>query len=630
MNITYEKYFDKVYGGWIGKCLGGAAGAPVEGFKKLIECKDYKEMLRTDLPNDDLDLQLLWLEVLQKKGFYITAEDLAHAWDKQCWYPFSEYGIFLKNYERGIMPPLSGKFNNPLFCEGEGSPIRSEIWGMSFPGKPEIAAKYAEMDSSIDHYGESVWIEQYYAALEASAFFESDILTLLREELHYLPELSRGRKCVEEVILYYLSGNRDWIKARTRMLQRYGHHEFTNAVTNLGIVIIALLYGENNLDKIINIAFRCGFDTDCTCATAASIYGIMIGYQAIDEKLKNAIGDTFVVGIEIESYNRSIKVLAQETCEIGINAMQIGGSEIINIPNDIITRILSEIKKELEIKVLYRQQPAIGYMDHCEFDVQITNQSDQMIEDVVSFENVPEDWDINVREQAIKVPSGESVTLTVHITTNEKVSVINNTNIITVKLGKHKKDFGIAGAMIWKTIGPFTEELVKEDREGLPSPHGEGCILPTLECMVNNAVYLDKAYIEESNFDEAFKSDYITMNEYEDLLRLDETLTYKGQGCVYLEQTIISPDEREVWLVIGNNDGFKIWINDDLVLSKDEIRLWTPYNHYEIVKLRNGENKIILKLLKRTESLKFSFGIRKYEGEHFHRKRWYVDFKSKL
>ena len=72
MNLIYQEYFDKVLGGWMGKCLGGAAGAPVEGIKKLIPYEHYSEVIRTDLPNDDLDLQLLWLEVLQKKGISIT------------------------------------------------------------------------------------------------------------------------------------------------------------------------------------------------------------------------------------------------------------------------------------------------------------------------------------------------------------------------------------------------------------------------------------------------------------------------------------------------------------------------------------------------------------------------------
>ena len=37
--MSEKKYnsFDKIYGGWLGKCIGGAAGAAVEGIKDIIE-----------------------------------------------------------------------------------------------------------------------------------------------------------------------------------------------------------------------------------------------------------------------------------------------------------------------------------------------------------------------------------------------------------------------------------------------------------------------------------------------------------------------------------------------------------------------------------------------------------------
>ena len=41
--MSYEKFLDKVHGGWYGKCLGGAAGAPVEGVKgvQVFLCKEH-------------------------------------------------------------------------------------------------------------------------------------------------------------------------------------------------------------------------------------------------------------------------------------------------------------------------------------------------------------------------------------------------------------------------------------------------------------------------------------------------------------------------------------------------------------------------------------------------------------
>ena len=35
MEITYQNYLDAVYGGWLGKCIGGAIGAMQENNKGL-------------------------------------------------------------------------------------------------------------------------------------------------------------------------------------------------------------------------------------------------------------------------------------------------------------------------------------------------------------------------------------------------------------------------------------------------------------------------------------------------------------------------------------------------------------------------------------------------------------------
>lgn len=43
-SIEYSRFLDKVHGCWYGKCLGGAAGAPVEGLKKLLDVNDFEEI----------------------------------------------------------------------------------------------------------------------------------------------------------------------------------------------------------------------------------------------------------------------------------------------------------------------------------------------------------------------------------------------------------------------------------------------------------------------------------------------------------------------------------------------------------------------------------------------------------
>ena len=168
--LTYSVYLDKVYGAWLGKGVGGTLGGPYEGRKQLFDYKFDSRAVQVMLPNDDLDLQVLWLDVLERVGIDFTSEDLADNFLTRCPYSPGEYAYFKKNYARGIRPPVSGAFNNRYYINGMGCPIRSEIWACVAPGNPQLAAALAAKDGVLDHAGDSVYAEQYLAAMEASAF----------------------------------------------------------------------------------------------------------------------------------------------------------------------------------------------------------------------------------------------------------------------------------------------------------------------------------------------------------------------------------------------------------------------------------------------------------------------------
>lgn len=516
INMNYEKFLDKVHGCWYGKCLGGAAGAPFEGLKKFIDINDFSEVFNPDLPNDDLDIQLLWLDVLEEKGYNLTSCDLADAWIEKCWYPFSEYGYFMKNYMRGIKPPYTGIINNRFFKEGMGCAIRSEIWGILCAGKPELAKKYAYIDACLDHADNSVYAEQFLACVEAMAFYESDILTIIKKGMEFIPSDSKLYHVLSYIIEKYMNGE-DWILVRQSMLNKFGHPDFTNIIQNMGIILIALLYGQGDMRDTINIALKSGFDADCTCASAASIVGIIKGYKGLGD-LGSLINDYFVCGIDVERPSDSIYQLSKDTAQ-------------------------------LAIKMPENASPLM----------------DQFTQEGL--------------EEAIK-------------------------SIQHVK---------------WDVFGPYYEQLDLPMNPDYPSPHGEDSILPDMVCMVNNQVFLDKDYTKGEK--------PYTIESYEDYIELDKYITMEGQYACIAETSVISPDERKVWAVIGNSDGFSLYVNDKKVLSKDEIRLWTPYNNYCLIDLKKGENKISIKLLKRTKSFDFSIGFRIYDGNHWHRTKWCTDLE---
>lgn len=140
------------------------------------------------LPNDDLDIQILWLLALEDKGIHIDAKTMGEYFNEFMIFTHAEYGVAKTNLRTGFQPPVTGSFNND-FKDSCGSYIRAEIWACLFPGKPEKAAEYAFEDAIIDHGdGEGVYAVIFIAVMESAAFYIKDIRKLIEIGLSYIPE----------------------------------------------------------------------------------------------------------------------------------------------------------------------------------------------------------------------------------------------------------------------------------------------------------------------------------------------------------------------------------------------------------------------------------------------------------
>jgi hypothetical protein len=60
--------------------------------------------------------------------------------------------------------------------------------------------------------------------------------------------------------------------------------------SNIGMILIGLLYGEGDFGDSVCTAVNCGEDTDCTGATLGSLFGILHGTAGIPEKWIAPIG----------------------------------------------------------------------------------------------------------------------------------------------------------------------------------------------------------------------------------------------------------------------------------------------------------------------------------------------------
>jgi len=292
--LSRQEYRDKVHACWLGKNIGGTLGGPWEG-KKFPHALDfYEPMPDKSAPNDDLDLQLVWLKMLEDKGTDPSVRTFAEYWSRYATkYPPNEYGFFMRNFERGLRPPIAGCFEN-YYVDEMGSPIRSEIWACLHPADPQSAARMAWKDSAIDHSGgEGMNGELFWAAVESAAFVEQDPLTLIRIGLNMIPLSSHLARSVREAVWCHENGI-TWGAARERIACRFATVQPCNAVPNAAFTVIGWLYGKDYGDKLCK-AVNCGYDTDCTGATLGSLLGILGGTAGIPEKWRAPIGERIVL-----------------------------------------------------------------------------------------------------------------------------------------------------------------------------------------------------------------------------------------------------------------------------------------------------------------------------------------------
>ena len=311
-NLNRAEYLDKVLGCWTGKNIGGTLGTPMEGKRDVFNVTFYtQDQKGVPAPNDDLDLQLVWLQAVEEHGAeHITERLLGEYWMGHIIGPWNEYGVGKVNISNGLVPPLSGAVNNDQWKNSNGAWIRSEVWACMFPGSPDEAASYAWMDACVDHADDGIYAELFTASVEAAAFVESDIRKLIEIGLTKIPADCRVARSVKLACSEY-DAKHDFVDARNAIVKENEDLGWFQAPDNIGFTILGLLYGEGDFGKTVCAAVNCGDDTDCTGATAGAILGIIKGRSGIPKEWIEPIGET-IKTVAINPFKLDVPKTLQE------------------------------------------------------------------------------------------------------------------------------------------------------------------------------------------------------------------------------------------------------------------------------------------------------------------------------
>lgn len=327
---------DRLLGAWLGRCAGCNLGKPVEGWprdriRRYLDLADaypitdylpvvdsppddlrlnwcWRDTTRGNVEymarDDDIDYTILGLHILEDHGLGFGPMDVAEEWLDHL--PFTQVytaeRAAYRNLIRGKVAPESASHRNP-YREWIGAQIRADMWGYVSPGDPQRAVHLAYQDASLSHTQNGIYGELWAAALIAVSFVIDDVRRALEVSLAFVPQRSRLAEAIRDVLQLHANGL-DWEQARDAIEERYyARYSFVHTVNNAALVSAALLWGDRDFTKTIGYAVQGGWDTDCTGATAGSIFGAMHGTDALPAHWVEPLND--LVRSSIMGFDRS-------------------------------------------------------------------------------------------------------------------------------------------------------------------------------------------------------------------------------------------------------------------------------------------------------------------------------------
>ena len=620
--IDYATYLDRILGGWIGKSLGGIVGAPYECHKQFNKA-DYNNLWPSKLyPNDDLDIQVVWLEALQRISIAPSARQLAEFWQKNCFYVCCEYGVFIDNVEHGIYPPLSGLWDNDFFKHSEGCPIRSEIWGFISPGNPALAMEYAAKDGCIDHGKVSIELEQFLSAAASLAFFENDPVELFEKCCQVVPEDNAGRLLylgVKELCEKYQDEHELWLQ----IVRKYGVSDSTNALINNAFAMMALFRGGNDFKEIMRLCVQIGWDVDCSCATAGALWGALHGSKALPQDWCERMGKTLVCACEIEHKNAPLTDFAAETAAIGLEVAQVLNKEI-----EITGAPQVEVRPfppapQYEISYEYaNDEPVLWSSKSTSVTLNISNPFKEYFSGSVELA-VPA-WAVAANSNIpVCIPAGTSVAVPVEIRLADGVELIPEKTLVSVSLKKngeivHNDSFGFHTASSYQVYGPYWDMWDKDALEICPYQNDELTCnpgnLPQYSCDAVNChvrphfAYLDEKALLEHDLPEESP---FTVEKAVDRFSRSDLYSFDGASCCYLVREFQSDEVMEnVSFSFFADCPFECYLDGKLIKSANvHSKMNSLYGGSPSVTLTGKKQRIVIKLASRLDQFHFKFNF---------------------
>ena len=325
-NRIPKDYVERTYAGWLGKVIGVRHGSNIENWEYEKIKKVYGEItgylfdFKNFAADDDTNGPYFFIRALEDETHTrdITPQQIARAWLNYApyehgFYWWGGYGVSTEhtaylNLCAGIEAPRSGSIeqNGAIVANQIGGQIFIDSWGLVIPCDYHLAAEYAKKAASVSHDAEGIYGGMFVAACISAAFCKMKIEDVLECGFAVIPKECEYAKMGRDVGAFYLANPKDWRACFGFIKEKYGYQHYAGCchiIPNAAVMFLSMFYGQGDFSKTINICNMCGWDTDCNVGNVATILGVLVGLEGIDEKWKKPINDLVINSSVVGSLN---------------------------------------------------------------------------------------------------------------------------------------------------------------------------------------------------------------------------------------------------------------------------------------------------------------------------------------
>jgi hypothetical protein len=204
-----------------------------------------------------------------------------------------------KLMDEGVLPPDTGDpARNPFATYNLSGQFCVETYGMIAPGLPQTAARIGRHYARIAVSGEPLQATQLWTGLiSLLAFSEEPIEAVLVRAAEGLDPASAMAEVLADARALRREHPEDWKAARQALHRKWVVEKKWNGNStpvNGGMVLLALLYGDGDFYRTLQLAMALGHDADCNAATAGAVLGYRIGFRRLSALPQYKMPDRYI------------------------------------------------------------------------------------------------------------------------------------------------------------------------------------------------------------------------------------------------------------------------------------------------------------------------------------------------